>query len=334
MDVSDVLDLQRWIDPLEQVQAQIREHRIAMEATHREWLAGATDEIRSKVDLIRSLIPAMNEVDSERDNPQLSPIVSPLTLGYVEQYRAQQKIAERGWETTPVDVFVWALGDAPQRTFTKVGGDPYRRADLPWPKIQPATDPYPVNEGATMTFLAQFNFAGSRDLFPQLPGDLLLIFAEDETFSRPEGVYCEWQSLDIPEEELIPPKEVPTPAWDFVTCHGFRHRTVDYRGKASNDSQSTVAKVATMDATKIGGYPNLLQTTNEEFDGRLHDTGTIFLAQLRSIFPHSDEYYPWMNHYEPMTLDRQDQYLSLVDDGTLYFRLNPQGEVTWEFECG
>ena len=59
---------------------------------------------------------------------------------------------------------------APECSVTKVAGLPYRAAGLPWPL---------TDDGRPMTFLAQFCFEESRDLVGKLPGDVLLIFAED-----------------------------------------------------------------------------------------------------------------------------------------------------------
>ena len=72
------------------------------------------------------------------------------------------KDGRRG-RASPTDLCVWGLGEAPRREMTKVGGVPYLRRDVPWPKS--GRKPW--------TFFFQINFADSRDLVDDLPGDVL-----------------------------------------------------------------------------------------------------------------------------------------------------------------
>ena len=80
-----------------------------------------------------------------------------------------------------------------------------------------------------MTFVAQFQFADSRDIVGPLPGDIMLIFARDKTLytgGGPPYFYFEWYKSKI--NELVAENDVPAPLWAFIKCFGVRFRSVDY----------------------------------------------------------------------------------------------------------
>ena len=78
-----------------------------------------------------------------------------------------------------------AEGEPTDRHVTKIGGLPYRPAKMPWPTGQ---------DGTPMSFLAQINFANSKDLVGELPGDVLLVFTPDSD-GFIESLSFEWQPL-------------------------------------------------------------------------------------------------------------------------------------------
>jgi hypothetical protein len=271
-----------------------------------------------------------------QDEPVVGTIVSAYHLSMVEQTRAERQISDHSLNSLPVDAFVWALGEPEHRHATKIGGVPYRPTGALWPTI--ARDDEPNEKcrkriGEPMTFLAQFCFAGSRDIFPDLPGDVLLIFAEDDQFSRPEALHFEWQSLGI--GNLVEAANVPEPDWQFVTCFGYRHRTCDYVSAelASGDRGRAGEHVHILGCTKIGGAPFLIQPPFERREEPESWPGRL-LAQLSSISPGTDHYYPWVNREEPFEVKEitRDMQLNLCDDGFLYVFISPDGSLTWEFE--
>src|SRR5262249_3781899 len=150
---------------------------------------------------------------------------------------------------------------------TKVGGVPY------WPKGRR----WPTNSaGAPYRFVAQFNFADSRDLFSELPGDVLLLLAEDEKdwMWEPMRVRFEWLRLGLPtcpefDESLIAEKAGP--------FFGVIYRSADY---PDAEDKAYVLKVSQgwdlpiLNATKIGGVPHFIQT-GDQLPGE-------FLCQLGS----------------------------------------------------
>ena len=60
-------------------------------------------------------------------------VTSPCSLVVIDELRRQ--VFEKSGITTgiPTDVFVFSLGEPPERHVTKIGGAPYRPAGLPWP---------------------------------------------------------------------------------------------------------------------------------------------------------------------------------------------------------
>src|SRR5437763_6988865 len=81
-------------------------------------------------------------------------VVSPSDVAIVEQIRRKAGGPAILGPNLPTDVFVLAKGEPKRRDVTKVGGLPYRPADLKWPE-RPDQVPF--------TFLAQFHFGKSRD---------------------------------------------------------------------------------------------------------------------------------------------------------------------------
>ena len=333
---EEMIDIEKWIAiaPLEIAEAHLRAAYEEEERIRREWYNNLTEEQKTDQRRVQHLVRDLQEQSFERGMPKFDNLVSPITLAYIEQYRTRHKFDEQGWRSRPVDVIVWALGEPPKRHWTKIGGLPYRPADLVWPTILPDDGPYPAKSGEPMTFLAQINFSESRDLFfPPLPGDVLLVFAEDDTFSRDEALHFEWYRLGIPEENLIAANDVALPAWECVTCHGFYHRTVDYFSDVPEECYYFPrSRAALLDASKIGGIPCLVQSNLEEFESEMHASNKQFLAQIRSLYPPTNQYYPWLNQYEPLSECRKDFTLELSDDGSIYLFIDQEGQISWTIE--
>src|SRR5207244_784485 len=85
--------------------------------------------------------------------------------------------------------------------------------------------------GTPMDFVAQLCFADSTDLFDELPGDLLLIFAD--------GVYLkDWDGTDASalrfewfkrsDVNPIEAANIPKTRWEIIPVYGEIHRTIDY----------------------------------------------------------------------------------------------------------
>ncbi len=78
----------------------------------------------------------------------------------------------------PADVFVLALGDAPSRDCTKIGGLPL------WPHGHEG--PRSMT-GQPLPFLAQFCFRESLDIVDSLPEDMLQIHSQTTAARAKEG---------------------------------------------------------------------------------------------------------------------------------------------------
>jgi hypothetical protein len=266
-------------------------------------------------------------------------ITSPADLLFVEQ--ARRRIARECdlGNPVPADLFVFALGEPEHRHATKVGGLPYRPRGLPWPKSNRRDDQLMVRgqwvDGPVpMTFLAQFCFLGSRDIVPDLPGDVMLVFAEDQCFSSSDSFHIEWYPAGL--TDLIAVEEVPQPSWDFVRCYGYRHRTADYPELLDKLAQDdTYINMAITPAMKIGGLPRFVQNEFESWEHPEQWPGR-FLCQLFAICPSFRLSWPWINREQ--SVDSHDladnQELSLVDGGVIAFFLDEVGEVHCSFQCG
>ncbi len=144
-------------------------------------------------------------------------------------------------ERSPTDQLFFVAGEPAERSVTKVAGLPYRAAGLPWPL---------TDDGRPMTFLAQFCFDESRDLVGELPGDVLLIFAEDRQAYLPNpydsSLRFEWHHLGL--RDLIRAEEIPDVDWKLRPYFGVLHRTDDEDLEGTPGGQ-----------TKIGGQPAWIQ---------------------------------------------------------------------------
>jgi len=219
-----------------------------------------------------------------------------------------------------VDVFVIGKGEPKQRDITKVGGLPY------WPKGKK----WPTHgKGTPYRFLAQFNFSDSTDIYPDLPGDILLIFVtnEDDWAFDSDGYHFEWVDLGIEPINAVPEEsELP----DVYPFFGVIHRSVDYLSgtfKEGDFYEYELDKLLILPGIKIGGAPSFIQDSTQFVPG--------FLCQLGSIQAVYDLPYPWVNQEKVHSLDfaRREPQLSICDMGTIYFFMDKKGKVSSGMDC-
>src|SRR5262249_27898072 len=205
------------------------------------------------------------------------------------------------------------------------------------------------------TFLAQFRFAESAELFPTLPGDVLLVFVRDfRPGYEPESYFhFEWHSLD--ETNVVQPADIPPPGWEFCTCFGVRIRTMDYdfpdltvpaqklapliaqKGRFVQNPIWAATKICRLDGMKIGGLPSWNYLKEPEIP-RLQRHR--FLCSLAGITPPFNEPYPWVNQPIPrpfpskasMILD-PNETLYLMDGFSMYFFLDEVGRVVGYYQA-
>ena len=237
-------------------------------------------------------------------------VAGPRDIAVVEQLR-DEALARHGrlsGEVVPTDVFVFGLGDAPMPEATKVGGLPYWPADRPWPSAP---------SGGPMTYIAQFCFADSRDIVPDLPGEVLVLFGDWEAYCDDEGTALLGEWVSIGPRPLIAPGDLVATDWPHITpCYGQIHRTWDYAGdERPFDDYRCPWLLESIEGTKIGGLPRLAQG-DPILPGQ-------FLCSLGSIGAAPGRAWPFVNVETPYAFGEPEGLLSWGDAGSLYLFLEP-----------
>lgn len=147
-------------------------------------------------------------------------LCSPWTVATACGVRKEQLQILPGELIAPCDLHVMGIGSAPDRTASRVGGLPYRPADLDWPRDSGEV-PY--------KFFCQFDFSQSNDLFPALPGDILLVFSRDGTIVDhvEDQLRFEWYHISD-SIKLIQENELPKYEWWNFIGYGVPCRTFDF----------------------------------------------------------------------------------------------------------
>lgn len=255
-----------------------------------------------------------------------------------------------GWETlrsrygisaadaVPCDLFVWGIGEPPDRRLTRVGGVPWLPKRMPWPTI-----------GKTVTtFLCQFDFRDSKDLTGQLageslPGDLLLVFVAGEhsaLMADQRELRFVWVSAE--ETDVYTRDDVPaaTKPFNFVTAWGARYRSEDIPSKwdkaydiPKEAASGRLWMLPVLWGTKIGGVP---YDSQENLD----EPPPNYLCQLCSIQASSTSW-PWVDAEKPLD-DRYgddgvhgDKHSLMIGDmGELTLFMRADGTITAQSACG
>ncbi|WP_197528793.1 DUF1963 domain-containing protein [Aeoliella mucimassa] len=257
-------------------------------------------------------------------------ITSPAELCEIELVRKEYEKTKDLGPAVPVDIFMWSVEPPEKPYLTKLGGTPHREAGLPWPTI----------EGMPLTFVGQFCFADSRDIVSdKLPNDVMLIFFKDaESIYDRSGVYVEWSSIEL--ESPLSPDQCPAPSFTVPQLSGHIYRTNEYPESWEVFEQAGHDQCylfPTTQSTKIGretyfiqGGPNLLKRE-------------LFCA-LNSVDPPS---YPseckWPliglealpdDWDQPDDHDGWGKYQMMFGDvGCMYFMIDEQGRVSWDWDC-
>lgn len=263
-------------------------------------------------------------------SPQAESVNGPRELAVMEQLRAETDLSGLGLTPLCTDLFLWNLGEPPNRAFTKVGGLPFWPKERPWPLSE---------EGRPMIFLAQFNFADSRDLVGELPGDILLVFLSPsvDDFSmwpeKTDDVRFFWQDAQEG-TELVGPGELPETPWAFAPCWGSIHRTYDLAGGEDLDEDvffDEVWRLVVHEGTKVGGEPWWIQD-EEELPGR-------YVCSLGFISPDGERPWDFLNFSRPfdeIKWPETDVPLSFPmfgDGGSMYIFADDEGNVSYSLQC-
>jgi len=252
-----------------------------------------------------------------------------------EKGRTVYKIEDSS--AVPCDLFVWGVGESPDRRLTRVGG-------VPW---LPRRTPWPVIGDVVTTFLCQFDFRDSRDLKGQrvsghLPGDLLLVFvADDNTALSGDDQQMRFVWVSAEETDIVTAADIPkaTYPFDFVTTWGVRYRTADVPAKWDDAYEipddaggGRCWSLPVLWGTKIGGVPYNSQENQTE-------PPPDYLCQLVSIQASATKW-PWVDreaHLQDYGVDgrcEDKNCLMIGDMGELTLFLHDDGSVTADSACG
>jgi hypothetical protein len=251
-------------------------------------------------------------------------ITGPCDICHNEWLRREVQDQFEWGEGVPVDIFVMAEGEPEHRHATKVGGLPYRPAAAKWPKTE---------QGQPMNFIAQFNFCDSKDLTGDLPGDLLLVFA-DSANGLFESLAFEWQPLGL--DDLL--DDLP-PNPDLNACYGLIYRTVSFPGaKRVGEQKYPICRgkevrseyfLRKHQAMQIGTEPFFIQG-DPELPGRP-------ICTISSIQPDQHSPYAWINHPEPLLPEDEWNYdtndLMIGDMGCVYISIDRKQRLHWSADC-
>lgn len=280
------------------------------------------DELRSAAEEFvqeqRNAVPAEypNQAAVDRHVALMYPegerITGPYDIAVVEQLRKEVFGSTLPDSRIATDIFVFNLGEPPQRNITKVGGLPYRHAQTPWPSL---------SNGVPLTFVGQFCFTDSHDIVGELPGEILLVFADEDGLWNDEvtNIHVEWITSEI--TDLVCAEDIPETGWQIDACYGSIHRTYDCQGVEARFAQYQAPYlIPILEGTKIGGVPRWIQPP-VDLPGR-------FLCALGSIDPqpYANHSFPFINVPEPMA-QSGGNYLMWGDAGSLYMSIDAVGTV-------
>lgn len=204
-------------------------------------------------------------------------------------------------EAVPTDVFVFSAGEPPDRRCTKVGGIPYLRKGVPWPR---------GHKDQLLPFMAQFNFQESMDHVGELvDGDVLLIFGDNkymmDNYHHDLVLLWEQCRADI---SLIDERDVPI--WPtFDAFFGSRWRTANFpatvdsfpEGEVSLGGGRSIGQLNfynpfTIHGTQISRMPNTYQQFPDPVEAEV-------FCSLYSVLPSQDEWpYPLLNHADSIAV--------------------------------
>ena len=254
-------------------------------------------------------------------------ITSPCHLCNNEWLRREMQDEYDWGRPVPTDLFVMAEGEPKNRFATKIGGLPYRPASTPWPVSR---------QKKPLRFLAQFNFSDSTDIVGKQPGDLLLVFANDDEYMF-RDVHLEWQRI-VENPQLV--AELPDIKDPIAPCYGHRCRVNNYPDAVRKNNQTQYPRCNGKDVwsdfmlleyqgTQIGRSAFQPQPSPSLWRS--------LLCTVSSVQPDLHGKYPLVNREEPLcdknTWTVDTKYLMIGDLGCLFVRQNRLGRLTVDGQC-
>ncbi|MCP4689754.1 MAG: DUF1963 domain-containing protein [Desulfobacterales bacterium] len=316
--VHGIVDVEKWIEtfPLEPEREKARRFV--------EKCAGESPENYENRAAVERHIRLMS--------PGREAITSPYHLAVMEQLRRENPPEGRGFEALPCDVFVYHQGEPGDRRVTKVGGLPYWPINREWPDNR---------DGRPLVFIGQFNFLDSAENVGPLPGDVLLVFADESiadhgfTPFEKDDLQFFWQDVHA-DVKLTPKENIPKAAWRLSPFYGDLHRTTDFRESDElliMEDAERIRDLLVWEGSKIGGEPYWLQEPG--------CIGARFLCSLGSINPKNDIAHPFLNIRTPIIYpEKEEEFEDFIkqrefltgmmmwgDGGSLHVFIDEEGEI-------
>lgn len=261
--------------------------------------------------------------------------VGPFDIACIEAIR--DSIDFTSLTKRETDFLVLNYGRTNDRTATQMGSPPFFPASKPWP----------VRDGKPMRFFIQVNFSDSKDILPELPGDILVIFVSHETQADVvDEIHIEW--FDLREYNLIPAERTHLPDWEHWTfggCWGVPFRTFDVletkpvilqAGRAYSIVDEVLGaytplfyRAARWSGMKIGGYPSFHYPDQELAD---LDRDQRLIFSYGAIGPNETYPYPWLNWPTPYERGElcvgSPYYMDVMDGFAMFVFLDGANRVT------
>jgi hypothetical protein len=202
-----------------------------------------------KLDIEETVSRFPEQVENRHGHPVFN-LFSPREVALREnQIRIVQTELDLG-PSIPAHYLLYGSGVPATREQSRIGGLPYRPRDLEWPKD--------VN-GCPQEFVCQIDFSDSRSLLPELPGQIMLLFASEEGLGDapyrlewyPPGLTNLVSLFELPKFDFTFPMLVGSPVFCCL------YETFDYPEAESRIKGTRFEKWTSFGmpcAGKIGGF--------------------------------------------------------------------------------
>jgi hypothetical protein len=187
-------------------------------------------------------------------------LTSPFDVALREnQLRMIQPELDLG-KKVPAHYLLYAQGEPDTREQSRIGGLPYRPRDLEWPAD---------SDGRAKEFVCQIDFSDSRSLLPDLPGEIMLLFASEEGRDNPP-FKLEWYPSGL--KDLVTVRDLPRLEFTFPMV---KYESVFCYLYETYDFPEAKARIKGLDSRPGKPSPCLAAAKLPAFMSRAHPETTI-----------------------------------------------------------
>ena len=247
----------------------------------------------------------------------------------VSLYANRKRLLEENVASTQTDVFVWSPDEPEKPYLTKLGGVPYRSAQLEWPE----------KDGKPLLFVGQICFIDSKELFTEQVPKVLLVFCESqhdehahmgfESFVKIEAVN---DDLDL--DQLVKVEDCPDGAIVPLVLSSSRMRMPEFQLENpildDDGTEFEPEELGIVSGTKIGGIGRVRKNETRTF---LCSIGAIpnskFLLNSDGS-PSQDSQLEQSNAKKKRRVFRNSSILSIGDGGSINIFLANDGTIEYE----